>query len=123
VVVTKDTSHESPSRLRELASPGLRVVMSSRAWDDYDVPVSPYFVHVDGRTGEIAGEGAAERWDQIVSLLRDARDDRTAAARRATNGPGRILRADVELRAAEVGRDHPSLYRPDDPTRLQDDPA
>jgi hypothetical protein len=128
VVVTKDGSHESPTRLRELAPTDIPVVMSSSAWDAYEVPVSPYFVYVEGGSGAIEGEGAAERWDQIVSLLRDARDDRaTGAARPAatgngtglaeTGGRGRILRADLELRAADIGPDHPSLYAPDDPAR------
>lgn len=127
VVVTKDRSQESPSRLQELAPTDIPVVMSSAAWDAYDVPVSPYFVYVDGGTGAVEGEGAAERWDQIVSLLRDAREERAAAARSsakgndrevsANGGRGRILRADLELRAADIGPDHPSLYAPDDPAR------
>lgn len=122
VVVTKDPSLESPARLRQLASPGLAVTLSSAAWDAYGVPVSPYFVHVDGATGQIDGEGAAERWDQIVSLLRDAWEDRQAVARRSNKAPGAALRADLELRAARVGREHPSLYLPNDPTRVEGPP-
>jgi hypothetical protein len=112
VVVTKDRSHESPSRLRELAPPDVPVVLSSATWDAYEIPVSPYFVYVDGARGAVQGEGAAERWDQIVSLLRDARDDHAVTARR-----GRVLRTDVELLAADIGVGHPSLYGPDDPAR------
>jgi hypothetical protein len=103
VVITKDASHESPSRLAELAPAGVRVVMSSAAWTDYEVPASPYFVHVDGR-GDLAGEGTAQRFDQVLSLLRDAvADDESGGADRA-------IRAERELEAAGIGPGHPSLY-------------
>jgi hypothetical protein len=104
LVVTKDASHESPVRLRELAPSGVRVVMSSRAWLDYDVPASPYFVHVDGR-GELAGEGTAQRFDQVLSLLTDATDDLAGGEGSAE----RALRVERELTAAGIGPDHPSL--------------
>ena len=105
MVVTKDPSHESPVKLRELAPPAVRVVMSSAAWHDYDVPASPYFVHVDGN-GELAGEGTAQRFEQVISLLADAVADVAAAS-----GPAdRALRAERELRSAGIGPDHPSLY-------------
>jgi hypothetical protein len=107
VVVTKDPSHESPVRLRDLAPPGVPVVMSSAAWLDYDVPASPYFVHVDGR-GELAGEGTAQRFDQVISLLTDAVDD--AADPDGHGSAERALRAERELEAAGIGPDHPSLY-------------
>ena len=81
VVVTKDPSHESPVKLRELAPPAVRVVMSSAAWHDYDVPASPYFVHVDGN-GELAGEGTAQRFEQVISLFSDAVTDAAARAER-----------------------------------------
>jgi hypothetical protein len=104
VVVTKDPSHESTARLAEIAPADVRVVMSSAAWSDYEVPASPYFVHVDAR-GELAGEGTAQRFDQVLSLLTDAVAD--------DEGPGaaeRALRAERELEAAGIGPGHPSLY-------------
>jgi hypothetical protein len=113
VVVTKDASHESPSKLRSLAAPGLTVVMSTRAWDDYDVPMSPYFVYVTGQDGTIAGEGSAQTWDQVLSLVRDALLD--AGESGGTRGPERFARADSELAAAGIDADHPSLYEADDP--------
>jgi hypothetical protein len=109
LVVTRDPSHESPVRLRELAPSGVRVVMSSGAWADYEVPASPYFVHVDGR-GRLAGEGTAQRFDQVLSLLTDATDDLAGGEGSAE----RALRAERELAAAGIGPDHPSL-RPTDP--------
>ena len=71
IIVTKDTAFESPSKLRELAPADVPLVMSSTAWDDYAVPVAPYFVYV-GPDGQVLGEGAAESWPQITSLFRDA---------------------------------------------------
>ena len=105
MVVTKDPSHESPVKLRELAPPAVRVVMSSAAWHDYDVPASPYFVHVDEH-GELAGEGTAQRFEQVISLLADAVTDLASA----DGSADRALRAERELRSAGIGPDHPSLY-------------
>lgn len=126
ILVTRDSSHESPSRLRELVPADLPLVMSSRAWEAYEVPLTPYFVYVDGPTGRIAGEGAAEAWPQIVSLVRDALSDAEMARNgkaggaggngASVNGIGRLRRADDELRAAGIGAGHPSLYGPGDPT-------
>src|SRR2546427_62832 len=69
VIVTKDTEFESPSQLAKKAPRRVPLVMSSEAWTDYDVPVSPYFVYVDGQSGEIRGEGAAATWPQVARLL------------------------------------------------------
>jgi hypothetical protein len=103
VAVTKDGSHESPTRLRELAPPGLPVLLSSAAWDAYSVPGSPYFVYVEG--GTIHGEGSATQWPQLASLLRDARADT-----RVAGGQRRALGIDATLEAAGIGPGHPSLY-------------
>ncbi len=75
VVVTKDPAFESPSRLRELAPPDVPVVMSSAAWEAYKISMSPYFVYIDGATGEVRSEGSASAWPQVASLLRDAMAD------------------------------------------------
>lgn len=124
VVVTKDSSHESPSRLRELAPGGVTIVMSSEAWDLYGVQGSPYFIYVDGESGRIRGEGTATAWPQVASLIRDAFYDAEVATsgggagdaspdparRRPTRGLERAQRAADELRAAGIGPGHPSLY-------------
>jgi len=139
IVVTRDSTHESPSKLRDLAPADVPVVMSSAAWDAYAIPMTPYFVYVDGATGRIAGEGTAEAWPQVSSLLRDAlldaelagtRDGRTPIAGRSAEGNGngaahqtprttgaaaRSSRVDDELRAAGIGPAHPSLYGAGDP--------
>jgi hypothetical protein len=102
VAVTKDPSHESPSRLRSLASHAVPVVMSSAAWRDYGVPAAPYFVYVEA--GRVHGEGSASDWRQISSLLRDAIDDHTGAGERRTEEIDRVLQT------AGIGPGHSSLY-------------
>jgi len=82
VVVVKDPAFESPSKLRELAPPGVEVVQSSAAWEDFGVAMSPYFCFVDGDTGAVRSEGSAMSWDQVSSLLRDALLDEEVAAGR-----------------------------------------
>jgi hypothetical protein len=82
VVVVKDPSVESPSKLRDLAPEDLDVVHSSAAWEDFDVAMSPYFCFVDGATGEVRSEGSAMTWEQVASLLRDALLDEEIAAHR-----------------------------------------
>jgi hypothetical protein len=111
VAVTKDASHESPSRLRDLAGNALEVVMSSAAWREFDVPTSPYFVYV-GPDGMILGEGAAASWPQVASLLRDAIGDAEAASVTVSRAGGseRARRVDEELAAAGIGPGHPSLH-------------
>ena len=124
VVVTRDRSTESPSRLRRMAPPDISMVMSSAAWEDYEVPMTPYFVYV-GTSGLIEGEGVAEAWPQVLSLLRDALDDAEGAGRpgrpatsgnggrtggASGGGPARQRRIDQELQAAGIRPDDPSLY-------------
>ena len=84
VIVTHGPQRERPHRLRELAPDGVPVILSERAWGDYRVPGSPYFVLVDGA---IRGEGVAPTWDALVSLLSDARDPDSILAANGI-GPG-----------------------------------
>jgi len=88
MIVVKDRELESPSRLRELAPAGVPVVMSSKAWTDYGVPMSPYFLFVSGASGTIRSEGAASSWEQVRSLLRDAIEDDALVANLAGEGVG-----------------------------------
>ena len=97
VIVTKDASEESESKVRDLAPRGVPVVMSSQAWADYGVPGAPYFVYVDGASGRITGEGTAPGWDQLTSLLRQAADD-------GVLGTSRPARTDAERRGAGRSR-------------------
>lgn len=115
VIVAHGPDRERPARLRTLAPPGLPVVMSSAAWEDYAVPGAPYFVLVDGA---VRGEGVATTWQALASLVGDAIEDRREADRALpvpaseglAAGPQRARRVEETLAAAGIGPEHPSLY-------------
>lgn len=118
VVVTNGPGSESPAAVADLAPANLVTVMSDEAWDDYDVPVSPYFVLVDGPSGAVVGEGAGTSWPQVVDLLGKAVADAdvlappsgSAARPERMRGAERAERIDAELRAAGIEPGDPSLY-------------
>ncbi len=120
VIVTKDRTEESPSRIRSLAPHGHPVVMSNDAWSDYLVPGSPYFVLVDGPTNRVIGEGSASSWDQLRNLMQQALADdsapRRSHRRRARATAERDARDEAALAAAGIGPGDPSLYEnPEEP--------
>lgn len=119
VVVTQGGEAESSATVAELAPSDVAVVMSTDAWEDYGVPVAPYFALVDG--GEVVGEGAAATWPQVVDLLGRSLADggrsigRPGAgrSRRAfLTGRDRTERIDAELAAAGILPGDPRLYGP-----------
>jgi len=124
IAVTKGPDQESLSAITALAPADVPTVLSSEAWDDYDVPVAPYAILVAGGTGHILGEGAGATWPQVRDLMRQALADselgsdadlrqRVDALQRRRGATGRRdARTDYELLAAGIGPDHPSL-RPD----------
>ena len=100
---------------------GIPIVMSSDGMGRYDVPVAPFFVLIDGESGDVIGEGAASNWEQVQSLLHTALDDagharpqgqRQGGSRPASRAPTRLreARADRDLLAAGIGPGDPSLY-------------
>jgi len=120
VCVSKDPSEESVASIRRLAPLDIPTVMSSAAWAAYDVPVAPFFVLVDGASGDVIGEGAANEWGQVQSLLRTALDDaglldrkgnlRADRAGKPRADAQREARADRDLLAAGIKPGDPSLY-------------
>lgn len=114
VVVTKGEEDESPSAVAELAPADVPVIMSTDAWEDYGVPVAPYFALVDG--DEVVGEGAAASWSQVSDLLGRALADNGRAplgdrSRRAfLTGRERAAQIDAELTAAGIEPGDPRLY-------------
>lgn len=119
VVVGQDPAHDSESAMAELVPPGVKAVLSSAAWEDYDVPGSPYFALVDGSEGRVVGAGSALRWEQLQNLLQQALDDAGLADPSGSQPPGaspghsgrsRAQRADEALRSAGISPGHPSLY-------------
>jgi hypothetical protein len=122
VVVTKDPSRESPSKIERLAPADLPVIMSSQAWKDYRVPSSPYFIYVD-ETGSVHSEGTSRTLEQALSLLTDAIADVpvhvhtevplvTGADLTVNESASEVVRADDALSRAGIGPGHPSLYEP-----------
>lgn len=117
VIVTKGADQESVSTVAGLAPPKVPVVMSNDAWVSYDVPGSPYFVLVDGRTGKVQGEGTGIDWPQVKGLLTQVTDDAAYAdeleSRRVAKPSAddqRERRVDQELLAAGIAPGDASLY-------------
>ena len=123
VVVTKGPDREIPGEVAALAAPGLRVLMSSDAWTDYEVPGSPFFVLVDGTAGRRVGEGVANHFSQVAELVRRAEVDVAAFSLDTRpgrdvglDGPARESANDRELLDAGIRPGDPSLF----PTSLED---
>lgn len=119
VIVSHDAQEESVGRVQALAPEGVPVMMSSQAWDDYQVAYAPYFVYVSGPGGAIAGEGVAGSWDELASLLGQAIGDVESAGSSQTGralrgGPSedqdRVGRVDADLRGAGILPGDPQLY-------------
>jgi hypothetical protein len=125
VIVAKGFESESESALRDLLPRNVTTILSSAGWIDYDVPVAPYFVLVDGGSDTIIGEGAAATWAQLENLMTQsmadlgfsAEPDPTGGNRRAfgRGGADRAARVDAELRAAGLEPGDPRLYQVDQP--------
>ncbi|MCU1460307.1 MAG: hypothetical protein JWO37_382 [Acidimicrobiales bacterium] len=119
VIATKGAELESPGRIAELAPRHRPVVMSTDAWDAYEVPVVPFFVLVDGPTGRVVGSGAAATWAQVASLIDQAvADGGAGGARGPVRFRGREPRADEDLLRAGIHPGHPSLHP--EPARIPD---
>ena len=117
VIVGQDPIYDSESALAALVPNGIKTVLSTAAWQEYDVPGSPYFALVDGASNRVIGAGSATSWQQVRSLLQQALEDeglagkRASGARRGRNaGPQRERRVDEALLSAGIGPGHPSLY-------------
>ena len=116
VIVTQGPDKESPAGVQALQPPGVTTIMSSQAWDDYGVPVAPYFLLIDGPTGTVVGEGAAASWAQVERLLGQALADTGRAGNAKptpmarASGAARAAAADDALLAAGITPGHPDLY-------------
>jgi hypothetical protein len=96
LVVPQAPADEDVARLRELAPPGVDVVLSGEAWREYEVPGSPHVVYVDGASGRIRGEGTGQSLQQVAELLARSTGD----AGFVTGGPARKPNRDREQEAA-----------------------
>jgi hypothetical protein len=126
VIVTKGEETESPVAVADVAPPDVTVVMSTAAWTDYEVPGSPYVVHVDGASGRVRGEGTGPSWEQVERMLLRGAADLDARRRAAANGGGTVA-ADVQreeqvdrvLLSAGIEPGDPSLYTRADGTVVE----
>lgn len=110
IIVTKGSGAESPPKVAQLAPPEVRVVVSDEAWDEFKVPLTPYFMLVGG-DGGIIGEGSATNMDRLFDLLRGSADDNPV--RMSTRQRERFT--DDRLSGSGVEPGDPSLY--EDPLR------
>lgn len=110
VVVTKGPEEESPGAVANLAAPGVTVIMATKAWDDFSVPVAPFFTLVDARNGTVIGEGAAASWAQVGDLMVRATGD-TVTGRIHAGTAARLADTDEELRRAGIGPGDATLHR------------
>ncbi len=71
VVVTKDVDQEDHARISGMVTEdsALPVVLAGEAWDDYEVPGSPYLLLVSGQPGSVIAEGSVAGWADVVSLV------------------------------------------------------
>ena len=121
VAVTRGSEAESPGALVGLTGAGghgtstVTVVMSTDAWEHYDVPYAPYFVYVSGAEGRVMGEGTASTWDQVRTLVSNAVADGTTAGttagrRRSKSDRERDAMVDRALANAGIEPGDPRLY-------------
>jgi hypothetical protein len=115
VIVTKGPELEITPQVKALTSGQVPVLMSTEAWHDYEVPGSPFFVLVDGATGQKIGQGVAAQIAQLVDLVRRAQSERRPGVSRPApepglDGPAREVANDDALRAAGILPGDPSLY-------------
>lgn len=73
LVVTQGPEVEDELSVAALAPADVDLVMSTAAWEQFQVPVSPYFILVEN--GRIVGEGSGGTWHQVTALIGRARDD------------------------------------------------
>jgi hypothetical protein len=93
--------------------------MSTEVWEHYDVPAAPYFVYVSGPAARVVGEGTAQTWAQVRTLVYTAVADGTTAPpssnlsppwRKARADAEREQRVDVELSRAGILPGDPRLH-------------
>ncbi|HEY6425911.1 MAG TPA: hypothetical protein VIX84_01640 [Acidimicrobiales bacterium] len=109
VIVTKGPDMEISAEVRTLSTGRVPVVMSTEAWSDYLVPASPFFVLVDGTTGQRIGHGVAANAAQLTDLVKRAAQD-ISGHDTHLDGPAREAANDALLVSAGITPGHRSLY-------------
>ena len=111
LILTRGAEEESPSRALSLRRGHADVLMSSRAWDDFDVPGAPYFTLVTPDRG-VVGEGSATTFAALEEFLSDSISDAKWDSRHLAQEADerREDRIDEELRRAGIEPGDPRLY-------------
>lgn len=113
VIATKGPADESISEVALRAPTDLTTIMSTEVWDAFRVPMTPYFIFVDG-SGQVIGEGSASTWSHLLRLLRQSMADSATPAQPSPlhlDTEGRAHFTDDELHRAGIEPGDPSLYR------------
>lgn len=112
IVVTLGPSEESPTRASNLARSGIDVVMSSDAWQAFEVPGAPYFAVIDPVSRIVVGEGSAADMPALTTFLGDAAGDRRWDSQNTVHGgrEEREGRIDHELRNSGIHPGDPRLH-------------
>jgi hypothetical protein len=110
IVVTKGPEDESPGDIARLATTRVTTLMSSKAWDAFKVPATPYFALVDNANGSVVGEGSAADWGRVGEMVSRAISDRAHPLHRSTSG--RKADVDEELKQAGIEPGDRRLYQP-----------
>ena len=106
IVVTKGPAAESPAKVAELAGSQMKVVMSDDTWDQFEVPVTPYFLLLD-HAGRVVGEGSATNLERLRDLFRRSAADANPV-RMSTRGREKFT--DDRLSESGVAPGDTSLY-------------
>lgn len=109
VLVTKGPSSESPAKVAELAPGHLPLIMSDDMWDQFRVPMTPYFLLLDGQA-MVIGEGAATNWKHLLGLLRQSAKDAAHSSPVNLDTKGREQFTDTQLKSSGIEPGDPSLY-------------
>jgi hypothetical protein len=107
VVVTKGSEAESPAEIARLADPRHLTLMSTKAWEDFAVPATPYFALIDNSNARVVGEGSAGDWGRVEEMVRRALAE--TGLRRST--AQRKADVDEELAAAGFEPGDSRLYQ------------
>ena len=110
ILVTLGPDEESPTRAKNLRRGSAEALMSSQAWQAFEVPGAPYFALID--EGIVIGEGTAATVDALEQFLSDAAGDLSWDRRQVRDRTDRDREeiVDQELREAGIEPGDPRLY-------------
>ena len=104
VLVTRGPDRLDPKAVEATAPPRQLTVMSSQAWEQYEVPWNPYFIVVDGPSSTILAEGTAGSWDDVLALVMgEGGSSPREPSRTAEEFPRSWLHPGVEVRSGADG--------------------